>query len=98
MMNIPEEFRYTESHEWVRREDDGTLTFGITDHAQDALGDIVYVEPPEVGATLEQRRGVWRGGEHQGGLGDLCPDRRRDRGRQRGARRDARSAQHLALQ
>ncbi len=40
--------RYTEDHEWVRPEDDGTATIGITDHAQDALGDIVFVEMPEV--------------------------------------------------
>ena len=41
--------RYTEDHEWVRTEDDGSATIGITDHAQDALGDIVFVEMPEVG-------------------------------------------------
>jgi glycine cleavage system H protein len=42
------ETRYTSDHEWVRLEDDGTLTIGITDHAQEALGDIVFVELPEV--------------------------------------------------
>jgi glycine cleavage system H protein len=42
--------RYTEDHEWVRIEDDGTATIGITDHAQDALGDIVFVEMPVIGA------------------------------------------------
>lgn len=42
------ETRYTKDHEWVRLEDDGTLTIGITDHAQDALGDIVFVELPQV--------------------------------------------------
>ncbi len=41
--------RYTEDHEWIRSESDGTATIGITDHAQDALGDIVFVEMPEVG-------------------------------------------------
>ena len=41
--------RYTEDHEWIRIEDDGDVTIGITDHAQDALGDIVFIEMPEVG-------------------------------------------------
>ena len=48
MSNIPEDLRYTKTHEWVRREDDGTLTIGITDHAQELLGDLVYVELPEL--------------------------------------------------
>jgi len=46
--------RYTEDHEWVRLEADGSATVGITDHAQDALGDVVYVELPEVGASFAQ--------------------------------------------
>jgi glycine cleavage system H protein len=48
-MNIPADLKYTESHEWVRVESDGTLTVGITEYAQDALGDIVFVELPQVG-------------------------------------------------
>jgi len=48
-MNIPADLQYTESHEWVRTETDGTLTVGITEYAQDALGDIVFVELPKVG-------------------------------------------------
>lgn len=52
MSNIPTELRYTESHEWVRRNDDGTLTIGITDHAQHLLGDIVFVETPETEDTF----------------------------------------------
>lgn len=48
-MENPADLRYTESHEWVRRDDDGTFTIGITAHAQDALGELVYVELPEVG-------------------------------------------------
>jgi glycine cleavage system H protein len=48
-MNIPADLKYTESHEWVRLESDGTLTVGITEYAQDALGDIVFVELPKVG-------------------------------------------------
>jgi glycine cleavage system H protein len=50
MSNIPTELKYSKSHEWVRTEDDGTLTIGITDHAQGLLGDMVFVELPEVEA------------------------------------------------
>jgi glycine cleavage system H protein len=50
-MNIPADLKYTESHEWVRLELDGTLTVGITEYAQDALGDIVFVELPKVGKS-----------------------------------------------
>lgn len=50
----PPELKYTASHEWVRTEPDGTLTVGITAHAQDALGDLVYVELPEAGRQLAQ--------------------------------------------
>ncbi|MBU6279912.1 MAG: glycine cleavage system protein GcvH [Actinomycetales bacterium] len=49
---IPGELRYTAEHEWVRANEDGTLTFGITHHAQDALGDIVYVSVPTVGSQV----------------------------------------------
>lgn len=52
MSQIPEELRYTTSHEWVRMEDDGNVYVGISDHAQDSLGDLVFVEAPEVGDTL----------------------------------------------
>ena len=51
-MSVPEELQYTRSHEWVRTEGD-TATIGITDHAQDELGDIVFVELPEEGATFD---------------------------------------------
>jgi glycine cleavage system H protein len=51
-LSIPEELQYTRSHEWVRTEGD-TATIGITDHAQDELGDIVFVELPEEGATFD---------------------------------------------
>lgn len=50
-MNIPADLKYTESHEWVRAETDGTYTVGITEYAQDALGDIVFVELPKVGKS-----------------------------------------------
>jgi len=51
-MTIPNDLKYTKSHEWVRAEPDGTVTIGITHHAQDLLGDMVYVESPEVGRTV----------------------------------------------
>ncbi|WP_299005353.1 glycine cleavage system protein GcvH [uncultured Shewanella sp.] len=52
MSNIPTELRYTASHEWIRREEDGSYTVGISEHAQELLGDMVFVELPEVGDTL----------------------------------------------
>lgn len=52
MSNIPDNLFYAPSHEWVRNNDDGTVTVGISDHAQEQLGDLVYVEVPEVGKTL----------------------------------------------
>jgi glycine cleavage system H protein len=52
-MNVPAELKYTDSHEWVRAESDGTVTIGITDHAQEALGDLVFIELPAVGRKLE---------------------------------------------
>jgi len=52
MSEIPSDLRYTKSHEWVRLEEDGTVTVGISDHAQELLGDLVFVELPEVGATI----------------------------------------------
>ncbi len=48
-MNVPTELKYAKSHEWVKSEADGTVTIGITDHAQDLLGDLVFIELPEVG-------------------------------------------------
>lgn len=51
-MNIPANLKYTKSHEWVRAEADGTVTIGITDHAQELLGDLVFVELPEVGTEF----------------------------------------------
>ena len=51
-MNVPSNLKYTESHEWIRSEADGTVTIGITDHAQSALGDLVFVELPAVGRKL----------------------------------------------
>jgi glycine cleavage system H protein len=53
MSNVPANLRYTKSHEWIRVEADGTLTIGVTDHAQAALGDIVFLELPEAGRRVE---------------------------------------------
>lgn len=53
MNDIPNELKYTRSHEWVREEADGTFTVGVTDHAQHLLGDIVFIELPEVSRTVE---------------------------------------------
>ncbi|MBN2978687.1 glycine cleavage system protein H [Pseudomonas fluorescens] len=53
MSDIPADLRFAESHEWARLEADGTVTVGISDHAQEALGDVVFVELAEVGATFE---------------------------------------------
>ena len=51
-MNVPSNLKYVASHEWIRAESDGTVTIGITDHAQAALGDLVYVELPKPGRKL----------------------------------------------
>ena len=52
MSNIPSDLRYTKSHEWLRRQQDGTVEIGISDHAQSALGDLVFVEVPEAGRAV----------------------------------------------
>lgn len=54
MSELPGDLLYTSEHEWLRREDDGTVSIGVTDHAQSALGDLVYVELPDVGQEVEQ--------------------------------------------
>lgn len=55
MSTYPDNLKYAATHEWVRLEEDGTATVGISNHAQDALGDIVFVELPEVGATVHAK-------------------------------------------
>ena len=52
MSSTPSELKYASSHEWVRLEEDGTVTVGISDHAQQALGDVVFVENPDLGSSL----------------------------------------------
>jgi len=53
MNNIPQELKYTKTHEWIRKEEDGTYTIGVTDHAQSLLGDMVFIELPEIGDEFE---------------------------------------------
>ncbi len=53
MSELPGDLVYTQDHEWLRKEEDGSVTVGITDHAQEALGDLVYVELPEVGQDVD---------------------------------------------
>lgn len=55
MSNIPDDFHYTSTHEWIRVDDNGVATVGISAHAQEALGDIVFVELPEPGTEIEAR-------------------------------------------
>ena len=57
-MSTPANLRYTASHEWVRVEADGTLTVGITDHAQEALGDVVFLELPEAGRVVAKEEAI----------------------------------------
>ena len=52
-MNVPEDLRYTSDHDWARLEEEGRIRIGVTDYAQDALGDVVFVQLPEVGASYE---------------------------------------------
>ena len=52
MSQTPSELKYASSHEWARLEEDGTITVGVSDHAQEALGDVVFVELPDVGSSL----------------------------------------------
>lgn len=57
-MKLPQDLRYTQTHEWVRHESDGTLSVGITDHAQEQLGDIVFVEAPQAGRKVKAGEAV----------------------------------------
>jgi len=53
-MDLPQHLRYTQSHEWVKQEDDGSLLIGLTSHAQEALGDIIFLELPDPGSTVQR--------------------------------------------
>ncbi len=57
-MKLPADLKYTASHEWIRTEADGTLAVGITDHAQEALGDLVFIELPQVGRVVAAEEAV----------------------------------------
>ena len=57
-MKLPQDLRYTASHEWVRRESDGSVSVGITDHAQEQLGDIVFVEAPQPGRRVKAAESI----------------------------------------
>ena len=66
-MNVPDDLRYSTDHEWARLED-GRVRVGITDYAQDTLGDVVFVQVPEVGAAGRRRRHLRRGRVHEVGV------------------------------
>ncbi|MEY4684437.1 MAG: glycine cleavage system protein GcvH [Pseudomonadota bacterium] len=59
MSSIPSELRYTDAHQWARREPDGRVTVGITDYAQDALGDVVFIDLPAEGKTVTKDRAMF---------------------------------------
>ena len=74
-MNVPDDLRYSTDHEWARLED-GQVRVGITDYAQDTLGDVVFVQLPEAGTRVEAGRHLRRGRVHQVGVRPLRPRRR----------------------
>src|SRR3954463_7694757 len=104
-MNVPPELRYSETHEWTRLEADGTVSVGITWHAQDRLGDLVFVEVAPVGKSfakgpacaggesVKAGSGMRSGGIGQGGVGHLRAGVRYDRGNQFRSRRQSREGQ-----
>lgn len=71
-MNLPDNLKYAETHEWVRVESDGTLTVGISEHAQESIDDIVSFELPEAGQGNLARRGGRDCRVGQGGIRDSC--------------------------
>ena len=89
-MNVPEGLHYSSDHEWVGGRDTGRVRIGITDYAQDSLGDVVFVQLPTLGDTVASGATL---GEHQIGLGHLRPRRRHGRGDQRRPQRVAPAAE-----
>lgn len=87
MSNVPAELKYSKEHEWLRKEADGTYTVGITEHAQELLGDMVFVDLPEVGATVSAGDDCAVAGVRKSGVRHLCAGKRRDRGGKRCAER-----------
>ena len=82
MSNIPAELKYADSHEWLRKEEDGTMTVGITFHAQELLGDIVFVELPEIGTKLAAKDQVGVVESVKAASDIYAPARRRNHRRQ----------------
>ena len=82
-MSIPANLKYTDSHEWVRREADGTVTVGITHHAQDLLGDLVFVENPALGRKLKKGEECGVVESVKAAADIYCADLRRGRGGER---------------
>ncbi len=76
MSNVPAELKYSKEHEWLRKEADGTYTVGITEHAQELLGDMVFVDLPDVGTQRRRRRRLRRGGVRKSGIGHLRAGKR----------------------
>ncbi len=83
MSEIPADLHYTEEHEWVLRTGDDTVRVGITDYAQSALGDVVFVQLPDVDSEVTAGGVVRRGGVHQVGVGPVRADHRESRCGQR---------------
>ena len=96
-MQFPEQLKYTQTHEWVKQGDDGLIWVGITDAAQDMLGDLVFVGDVKVGQTLEGRRDRGRRRIRQGGVRHLRAGRRRSRCVQRRARSRAAEAEFRSV-
>ena len=97
MSNIPADLKYTKSHEWVRTLADGNVEVGITDHAQGALGDLVFVEVPEAGKALKAGDAFAVVESVKAASDVYAPDRGRGDRRQRRARQPARADQFRAV-
>ena len=95
-VEFPDDLRYTNEHEWVRVEG-SVAKVGITDYAQDALGDVVYVDLPEVGASVDGEPAARRGGVDEVGLRRLQPDRRHGRPEEPVDRRTPRARERAAV-
>ena len=92
-LSFPDDMRYTKDHEWAKKLDDGKVRVGITDYAQDQLGDIVFVEMPEVGATFLNGGRIRDPGVRQSGSPGLHPRGRGNHGREHRPRRLAPTGQ-----
>ncbi len=95
--NLPNNLKFTASHEWIRTEADGSISIGITEHAQQLLGDIVFVEAPAVGRKLQGEGRMHRGRIGEGRRRRVCAGQRDGDGRQQPAGRQPRSDQRRPL-